>query len=130
MKINLLQGAFISLLAFPSFAGNDVYAVVDELNIRSHSSNNDHQIYFRAKSISDSSQYAPCIVDKASMVWRLDITSPVAKYQYELLLESYKHQRPVRLLGQSDVCAEQNIDSDVIFEISPWGWSELSNDEK
>ena len=103
---------------------NDVYGVVSEIIVRTDV-NNDSAIYFRIDSTNYDASYAHCVADKTSLTWHLDLDSPVSLQQYNLLKESYKEQLPLRVIGRVNNCDNQTIDSDTVFEISPWSWPNI-----
>jgi len=122
MKLKGLLLALASLASSNALAANDAYGTVSELITRS-GADGDNAIYFRLNVIQENSTFESCILDGGNLTWVLDLSSPVANYQYELLQKSYAEQLPVRLIGYDDVCDDGQTDTDKIFELSPWSWS-------
>ncbi|WP_440053931.1 hypothetical protein ACSLBF_13780 [Pseudoalteromonas sp. T1lg65] len=130
MKAQLLLLALLAGTSLSAFAGNDVYGTVKNLNLRSDSAYNDHIVYVYLNVMKDQSSFAGCVANPESLVWNLDMSSPVAKYQYELLLTSYIEQLPLRITGQDDVCKNGPVEDDIMVEVSPWGWPEMNRSGK
>ena len=127
-RLALLAG--LSLVSFNSMAANDVYGTVSEITHRSQSAQQDHAVYVRLSVSQDATSVAECAQSPANLVWFLDLSSPVAQYQYDLLHTSYKEQLPVRVIGNPDVCADGPTDIDTIIEISPWSWPSIIEQRK
>ena len=125
MLKNLILFAGLSVVSLHSVAANNVYGTVSEIHHRSNSAQQDHAVYVRFDISGDATSSAACAQSPASITWFLDLNSPIADYQYELLKTSYKDQLPVRVIGQADVCANGPTDSDTIIEISPWSWPSI-----
>ncbi|WP_462173464.1 hypothetical protein [Pseudoalteromonas xiamenensis] len=125
MKTNALLLSVLTLLSSNAFAANDVYGTVSEVITRS-GPNGDNALYFRLLPIENSAHFESCIVDGPSMTWHVSLESPVANYQYQLIMKSYTEQLPVRIIGQDDVCSQGNTSSDSVFELSPWSWPTLT----
>ncbi|MDP5214684.1 hypothetical protein ORJ66_16665 [Pseudoalteromonas tunicata] len=124
-KTGIVMLLALTAASFQTFAANDVYGTVSEINHRSNSAQNDHSVYIRLALSEAATSTAQCAQSAANLIWHLDLTSPVANYQYELLKTSYKEQLPVRIIGQADVCANGPTDYDTIIEISPWSWPSI-----
>lgn len=121
MRVKNLVLASLGLLSASVSAANDVYGTVSEFVMRS-GENGDTSLYFRLDVISENSTFESCIVDGKTLTWHLDLSSPVANYQYDIIKSSYADKLPVRIIGHDTVCANGNTDSDKIFELSPWSW--------
>jgi hypothetical protein len=126
MKLKGLLLAALSMSSMQSFAANDVYGHVSELIVRS-GNEGDNAIYFRIDVIKENSTFETCIIDGNNMTWDLDLTSPVLNHQYQLIQRSYSEKLPLRIVGHKDVCANENVDSDKVFELSPWSWETYLN---
>lgn len=113
----------IAVLPSLANAANDVYGTVSELITRS-GENGDNLVYFRLNVMSDYSSFESCVSDGDNLVWEMDLTSPVADYQYDIIKTSYAEQLPVRVIGDEAVCSDNEAYSDRIFELSPWAWPE------
>ncbi|MBQ4863881.1 hypothetical protein J8L98_19530 [Pseudoalteromonas sp. MMG013] len=125
MKLKALFLSLMTLTTFAATATNDLTGTVSEMNIRSDKLNNDHIIYFRLNAHSTHSTFAKCVAKGASIVWELDLKSPVFQQQYDLLMRSYSEQLPVRVIGQDNVCNTHDTSSDQVFELSPINWNDL-----
>lgn len=117
-----MKGAWLLLsslmFSYQALASNDVYGSVSEMITRS-GGDGDTLLYFRLNVDTASSQFEDCVVDSGSLVWEVDLSSPVADIQYDILKRSYIEQRSVRVIGYDDVCANGQAYSDKIFELSP-----------
>lgn len=121
MRVKSLVLGALSLLSVSANAANDVYGTVSELITRS-GDNGDTSLYFRLNVISENSSFESCVVDGNTLTWALDLPSPVATFQYDIIKKSFVDQLPVRIIGYDNVCDNGNTDSDKIFELSPWSW--------
>ncbi len=121
MRVKSLVLGALSLLSVSANAANDVYGTVSELITRS-GNNGDTSLYFRLNVISENSSFESCVVDGNTLTWTLDLSSPVATFQYDIIKKSFVDQLPVRIIGYDNVCDNGNTDSDKIFELSPWSW--------
>lgn len=111
--------------ASTAFAANDVYGNVSEVVARS-GDDSDNSVYIRLHIIEENSEIEACMLDANSIAWELDLTSPVAQYQYDILQKSYTEQLPVRIIGYDNVCDNGETNIDKIYELSPWAWDELT----
>ncbi len=112
-------------LSWSVSAENDVYGTVSEVVARSGESD-DTSVYIRLDVIEENSVFADCVLDGATLAWELDLTSPVAQYQYGILQKSYLDKLPVRIVGQENICDNGDTNVDKIYELSPWAWDILS----
>ncbi|NUZ09798.1 hypothetical protein HUZ36_03275 [Pseudoalteromonas sp. McH1-7] len=125
MRIKTFCLTTLCLFSLSVSAANDVYGTVDQLITRS-GANGDHAVYFRIEVMKEHSNFETCIANGDELTWQLDLSSPVAQYQFDILKKSYSERLPVRIIGHEDVCANGEAQSDKIFELSPWSWSEYS----
>lgn len=111
----------MSFLSTSVSAANDVYGTVDELYIRS-GGDDDSYLAFRINVLNDISNFESCVIDRNNLVWKVDVSSPVSKYQYDIIKESYTNKLPIRIIGQHKLCDKGNVYSDKVYELSPWIW--------
>ncbi|WP_199609586.1 hypothetical protein [Flocculibacter collagenilyticus] len=127
-----LTGALLilasAILPYQGNAANDVYGTVSQIITRS-GDNGDTSIYFRMDVMKDNSSFENCVIDEDSLIWHLDLDSPVVKYQYELIEKSYSNKLPLRIVGHDNVCNKGRVYSDKVFELSPWSWDSYSKQD-
>jgi len=126
MRVKNLVLVSLTLLSASVSAANDVYGTVSELVMRS-GDNGDTSLYLRLDVMSENSTFESCVIDGKTLTWHLDLSSPVANYQYDIVKTSYAEKLPVRIIGHDSVCENGNTDSDKIFELSPWSWQTQSD---
>lgn len=122
MKVRLALAALLMVITTQVSAANSAYGTVSELVIVSNSES-DNSVYFRLNTMLEISEFEKCMQDPVTTSWHIDLSSPVADYQYQLLQSAYEKQLPVRVIGRADVCKNGETYYDTVSNLNPWNWS-------